>query len=132
MTTGSRKIGGGLLWALQLLVAAVFFAAGAAKLVGAPMMVEAFDGIGMGQWFRYVTGIIEIGSATLLILPGYAAFGSALLIPTMIGAALAHTFVIGGSPIPALALLTANIFILRQRWAQIQRIIYSNPDQPDI
>ena len=132
MTTGSRKVASGLLWGLQLLVAAVFFAAGAAKLVGAPMMVETFDGIGIGQWFRYVTGIVEIGSAIALILPGYAAFGSALLIPTMIGAALAHIFVIGGSPIPALALLTANTFILRQRWAQIRRIVYSNPGQPDI
>lgn len=115
-----------------MLVAAVFFAAGAAKLVDAPMMVEAFDGIGMGPWFRYVTGIVEIGSATLLILPGYAAFGSALLIPTMIGAALIHIFVIGGSPIPALALLTANTFILQQRWTQIRRTVNSNPEQPDI
>jgi|CXWL01.1.fsa_nt_gi uncharacterized membrane protein YphA (DoxX/SURF4 family) len=116
METGSRKLPNGVLWGLQILVAAIFFVSGAAKLVGAQMMVKAFEGIGIGQWFRYTTGIIEIGSAALLIVPGYASFGSALLVPTMMCAALAHIFVIGGSPIPALVLLTANAIILLQRW----------------
>lgn len=125
-------IANGLLWGLQILIAAIFLAAGAAKLVGVLMMVAAFDGLGIGQWFRYVTGIIEIGSATLLIVPGYAAFGSALLVPTMICAALAHIFIIGGSPMPALALLTANTIILWRRRTQIRQILYSDTVQPRI
>src|SRR4051794_26468898 len=44
----------GLSWALRLLAAAAFLAAGVAKLVGVPMMVEVFDHIGIGQWFRIV------------------------------------------------------------------------------
>lgn len=93
------------------------------------MMMDAFGGIGIGQWFRYVTGIIEIGSATLLIVPGYAVFGSALLVPTMICAALAHIFIIGGSPMPALALLTANTIIFWRRRTQIRQILYSDTMQ---
>jgi len=41
-------------WVLQGLLAAAFLAAGGAKLAGVPMMVQVFDQIGMGQWFRAV------------------------------------------------------------------------------
>src|SRR4051794_20414690 len=50
----------GLSWTLRLIAAAAFLAAGAAKLAGVPMMIEVFDHIGIGQWFRIVTGVIEI------------------------------------------------------------------------
>ena len=48
---------------VKALLTFAFVAAGAAKLIGAPMMVETFDAIGMGQWFRYLTGVIEVGGA---------------------------------------------------------------------
>jgi hypothetical protein len=54
------KIG---LWALQILTAAAFLLAGVAKLIGQPMMVETFEKVGVGQWFRYATGAIEVASA---------------------------------------------------------------------
>ena len=57
------------LWALQVLTAAAFAVAGYAKLADQPMMVETFEKIGVGQWFRYVTGAIEIASAILLLIP---------------------------------------------------------------
>lgn len=41
------------LWSLQVLIAAAFLMAGFAKLSGQPMMVEMFEKIGVGQWFRY-------------------------------------------------------------------------------
>jgi putative oxidoreductase len=40
------------LWALQILTAAAFLMAGFAKLSGQPTMVETFDKVGIGQWFR--------------------------------------------------------------------------------
>ena len=49
-------------------------------------MVVEFDAIGVGQWFRYVVGSIEVASAVLLAIPSLAAFGALLLIPIMIGA----------------------------------------------
>ena len=42
-------------WSLQILLALVFLAAGGAKLAGVPMMVQVYDLIGVGQWFRIVT-----------------------------------------------------------------------------
>jgi uncharacterized membrane protein YphA (DoxX/SURF4 family) len=54
------------LWILQLLGAAMFFTAGYPKLLGDPQAVEGFETIGLGQWFRYLTGLIEVVSAILL------------------------------------------------------------------
>jgi hypothetical protein len=41
------------------------------KLSGQDMMVQEFDVIGLGQWLRYLTGILELaGAITLLrVLP---------------------------------------------------------------
>jgi putative oxidoreductase len=44
------------LWVLQILTALAFLLAGTMKLVSAQEMVKTFDKIGVGQWFRYVTG----------------------------------------------------------------------------
>ena len=49
-----RAIGGGpARIVLGFMAAAAFLSAGAAKLAGAEMMVQTFDGVGLGQWFRY-------------------------------------------------------------------------------
>ena len=92
-------------WALRILAAATFFIAGGAKLAGVPAMVGIFESIGIGQWFRIVTGIVEICGSIAILLPATAAFGGLLLAVTMLTAALVHFFVIGGSAAPALALL---------------------------
>ncbi|MHA1549671.1 MAG: DoxX family protein [Alphaproteobacteria bacterium] len=89
---------------LKILAGLAFLGAGLAKLSGAEMMVQMFDAIGVGQWFRYLTGIIEIGATVLLFVPGAQVFGAALLGATMIGATFTH-FVLGGTAAPALVLL---------------------------
>ena len=72
-----------------------FAAAGIAKLMSVQMMVDEFEIIGLGQWFRYVTGAIELGAAVLLWVPGMAAYAAGLLVCTMIGALVAHATVLG-------------------------------------
>ncbi len=102
MNTTFRK---NALTGIKLLVSLAFVAAGLAKLAGAEMMVATYDAIGFGQWFRYVTGIIEIGGAALLWLPGKQIFGAALLTATMVGAVLSHIIWLGtDTMIPALIL----------------------------
>jgi len=93
------------LWALRILAGLAFLAAGFAKLTSAAMMVEVFNQIGFGQWFRYVTGAIEIAGAVILFVPNKTFYGAALLAATMIGAVLTHLVLIGGSAVPALILL---------------------------
>ena len=55
---------------IRAILTLAFFAAGSAKLAGVEMMVATYETIGVGQWFRYLTGIIEVGSAVLIFTPG--------------------------------------------------------------
>lgn len=89
---------------IRALLTVAFLAAGSAKLLGAEMMVGTFEAVGVGQWFRYVTGLIEVGGAILLWVPGLQLLGAAALTVTMIGAVLAHLFILGPSALPALVL----------------------------
>jgi len=107
------------LWVVRGLLALAFVAAGGAKLYGVPMLVEEFQHIGLGQWFRYATGGLEVMGAILLLLPQKAAFGALLLICIMIGAVITHLFVIGGSPVPAIVLLALNGIVAYAKREQI-------------
>lgn len=89
---------------LRALLALAFVAAGGAKLAGAEMMVATYETIGIGQWFRYLTGIIEIVGAILLWLPNRQVVGAAILGATMVGAVLAHLLILGPSAVPAIVL----------------------------
>ena len=99
------------LWITQIALASMFLFAGGLKLTGAPELVALFDAIGIGQWFRYVTGSIEVVSAVALLVPSLAAFGALLLIPTMVGAVFTHLFIVGGSAVPATVLLTGSLAV---------------------
>jgi len=113
--TNTQKYG---LLAIKILVALAFAAAGIAKLTGAAMMVGTFEAIGIGQWFRYLTGLIELGSAVLLFVPGVQAYGAALLVCTMIGAVIAHVTILGAAtalPAIVLGLLSAVVLYAHRR-----------------
>jgi putative oxidoreductase len=92
------------LWIVKVATAGMFLLAGSSKLAGVPAMVGLFDAIGIGQWFRYLTGSIEVVSAILLLIPSLAFFGALLLVPTMVGAVVTHLIIVGGNPTPAFVL----------------------------
>ena len=100
-----------ILWTLQLGTAAMFLFAGTLKVIGVPMMVDEFARIGLGQWFRYFTGGLELVSAVLLLVPSLAVFGALALAATMTGAILTHLFVLGGSPAVPMILLASSAWI---------------------
>lgn len=101
MSENVKKYG---LLAIKVLLTLAFVAAGFAKLSGQEMMVQTFEAVGVGQWFRYVTGIIEIGAVALLWVKGLQFIGAGLLVCTMAGAVLAHLLIIGPSAVPAAVL----------------------------
>ncbi|HSX63114.1 MAG TPA: DoxX family protein [Pseudoxanthomonas sp.] len=100
-----------IVWAVRILLALAFGAAGFAKLAGVPQMVQVFDAIGFGQWFRYVTGAVEIAGAALLLIPASGFVGGLLLFATMVGGVATHLLLIGGSPVPALVLGLLSGFV---------------------
>ncbi len=109
---------------VRALLTLAFAAAGLAKLAGAEMMVQTFDAVGFGQWFRYVTGLIEVGSAILLWIPGLQVVGAGLLVATMAGALLAHVLVLGMSTsLPAVVLILLALVIFYHHRADARRFL---------
>ena len=92
---------------------AAFLMAGYAKLSGKPMMLESFEKIGLGQWFRYLTVAWKSWRRSCSTIP--AASGGALLLAcTMIGAFLGQLPLIGGPPLPALVACIGHLDIRAQ------------------
>jgi putative oxidoreductase len=106
------------LWTLSSLVALLFIAAGGAKLASAAVMVDMFAKVGLGQWFRYFTGLLEIVGGIGLLTFRHAFYAAVLLAIVMIGAIVAHLTVLGGSPAPALVLLVLSGIIAYLRKPQ--------------
>lgn len=98
-------------WGLRILLALAFAAAAVPKLLGAEAMVQIFQAIGFGQWFRLVTGLVELTGAALLLVPGVAFLGGLLLAATMACAILTHLVLIGGSPAAAVVLFALSTFV---------------------
>jgi putative oxidoreductase len=116
----SRRIGA---WTLQGIIAAAFLAAGAAKLAGVPFMVDLFAQIGLGQWFRVVTGVVEIAGAVALLVPGLASIGALWLGGTMVGAVATHLFVLHTSPVPAIVLGVLNALVVYLRRDELAALL---------
>jgi uncharacterized membrane protein YphA (DoxX/SURF4 family) len=116
----SDKVTGTIHLGIRIVVSLAFVAAGLAKLFGAAMMVATFEAVGFGQWFRYLTGFIEVGGAILLWLPGRQYLGAGLLLCTMIGASMAHIVVLGTETmVPAVVLGILSAVLLWRHRAQI-------------
>jgi len=96
------------LWILSGLLALAFIAAGGGKLAGTAVMVDLFAKVGLGQWFRYFTGLLEVAGGIGLLFPRYAFYAAILLAIVMVGAVVAHVIVLGGSPAPAFMLLVLS------------------------
>ena len=117
----SRRIGA---WTLQGIIAAAFLAAGAAKLAGVPFMVDLFEQIGLGQWFRVVTGVVEVTGAVALLIPGLASLGALWLGGTMVGAIATHLFVLHTSPVPAIVLGVLNALVVYLRRDELAALLH--------
>ena len=117
----SRRIG---TWTLQGIIAVAFLAAGAAKLAGVPFMVDLFAQIGLGQWFRVVTGVVEVVGAVALVVPGLASLGALWLGGTMIGAVATHVLVLHTSPVPAIVLGLLNALVVYLRRDELVALLH--------
>lgn len=82
------------IWALQCFLALLFLYSGATKFSHEVFWIELFAKIGIGQWFRYFTGSLEVICAILLLVPRTSAIAATLLACTMIGAIFTHFFIL--------------------------------------
>jgi putative oxidoreductase len=111
------------LWTLQAFVALTFAAAGSGKLLGSADMIALFDAVGIGQWFRYVTGLLEVLGAVLLVVPGMTAFGAVLLACVMAGAVVAHLTVLHTAATVPLVLFALTALIAWGRRSQLTGLL---------
>ena len=110
-------------WVPQLLLATAMLGAGAGKLAGSPDMVALFEAVGVGQWLRVLTGLIEVAAGLLLLLPRAAGASALLLVaPAMTGAILTELFIRRQSPVPPLVLLALALVVAWLRRGDLRRL----------
>ncbi len=98
-------------WVLCVLLALVFLMVGGMKLLSKPIMVQEFNQVGLGQWFRYFTGALEVVGAIGLLIPKFSRLAALLLTTVMLGAIVAHFKVLHSSPVLAFILLVLAVLI---------------------
>ena len=91
------------------------------------MMVAEFELIGLGQWFRYFTGVLKLLGAALLLWPGTAAFGALLLTVGCIGAFFAQLFILHEDAIHAIALAAILAAIVWTYRDQLRALVGPEP-----
>src|SRR5260221_30955 len=77
-----------VLWVLQIAAAGMFLMVGFLKLSGNAQLVGLFQAIGFGQWFRYLTGMVEVAGAILLLIPRTSGLAALMLAGAMTCAGL--------------------------------------------
>ena len=82
-------------WCVRGGIGLAFVAFVADKFSADSMWPQFFARVGIGQWFRYFTGIVEILGGILTFLPWTAQFGLAILACTMACAALIWIYPLG-------------------------------------
>jgi uncharacterized membrane protein YphA (DoxX/SURF4 family) len=106
-------------WSLTIVLALLFLAAGAFKLTGAQEAIDNFHRWGYPDWFRVLTGVIEVAGAIGLLVPKASWFAAAGLSATMLGAIATHLHSAEATkaPLP----LTLLVLLVVVGWARRPR-----------
>ena len=112
-----------VLWCVQVMLALAFLGASSSKLMGRPDMVALFAAVGIGQWFRYVTGILELTGAVAIVVPKTRSVGAGLLLAIMLGAIATNLFILHTTIAPPLALLLLASFVVWGRRRELAPLL---------
>ena len=119
------KVGRVVLWVAKIALALIFMATGASKMLGVQQLVDGFALIGIGQWFRYVTGAIEISGALLLLWPRTSAIGALILLAVSVGAFFVQFFVMHGDVVHTLVLAAVSGWLVWAGRSALETRIYA-------
>jgi uncharacterized protein (TIGR03435 family) len=103
---------------LCVIAALAFTLAGGAKLLSRPGMVNEFNQIGLGQWFRWFTGTLELIGAIGVLIPRFSRRAALLLAAVMVGAVFTNMAVLHLSPALPAVLLVVTLTITWLRNSQ--------------
>jgi hypothetical protein len=125
-TTPSLSRGGTwniAVWVIQAVLALQFAGGGVLKLTGDPAMVKMFADIGVGQWFRYGIGSLEIAAAIGLLIPRLSGAAAMGVVALMTGAIITSVVILEAGPWLALVVLLLAATVARSRWPQTAALI---------
>ena len=107
-------------WLPRLAVVFAFVVIGATKFSSdRGEWYRIFELIGLGQWFRYFTGAVQVSGALMMLTPWTRTAGAFLLACTMIGAIIVDIFVAHAvgfafAPLVLLCIIAATWFAGRE------------------
>lgn len=82
-------------WLLRLIVAVIFAQTLFFKFSGAEESVKLFTTLGIEPWGRYLSGIIELITVILVLVPSTVFIGALLGLGVISGAIISHLTVLG-------------------------------------
>lgn len=107
-----RRIASIAIWAAQIVLGLAIAGGGMLKLSSDPTMVEMFDDIGAGQWFRVVVGALEVAGGVGLLVPRVRALAALGLLTLLSGASIINVTVLDTTPLSALGPAAVALLIL--------------------
>jgi len=117
----TSRISSVLTWVLRILVAGVFLSGAIMKFSGLPTMIAEFQQIGLGDWFRYFTGALELAGSVAVLLPAFSAVGAMLLLVVDAGAFIAQVEILHQDWIHTIVIGTLLTVLIHRQRAQIRR-----------
>ena len=84
-----------LSWLLQIVVAVILLQTLFFKFTGAEESIYIFTTVGAEPWGRYGSGVLELITAVLLLIPGTVAIGALLAVGVGVGAVFSHLTLLG-------------------------------------
>ena len=103
---------------LRLAACGVFLGVGLTKFESQSMWVGLFAQIGLGDWFRYLTGALQVAGGLLFLIPRARYLAASLAGGTMAGAVIVHFFVlhtgVAGAIIPFALLVFIVVVTVRR------------------
>lgn len=84
-----------LRWALRVIPAIILLQTLFFKFTGAPESVWIFTQLGVEPWGRYLSGMLELIAAALILWPRMTRWGALLAAGLMVGAIGAHLTTLG-------------------------------------
>jgi uncharacterized membrane protein YphA (DoxX/SURF4 family) len=97
-TSTSAKRQSIVAWVLRVVLGLAFLLIGFTKFTGTAHSIDYFEAIGWGQWFRYLTGSLDVTGAVLLFMPRYTFYGALVLISSVGTATVLSVTVLRGNP----------------------------------
>ena len=112
------------LWALQLYLAYFMVTVGSLPALTADSGAKGtFEDIGIGLWFMYLTGTLELLGAIGLLTPWFSGLAALGLMFVMSGACLTHLTLYDGKGVetPAMILIPLALAVVG-RWTKVKQL----------